>query len=181
MKFDWNAIETVSPEIDHLLVQISEHLEDKPSGEDLDACDEFLKRNTELWNTLINWLGKLEAEFAKLMYETVKNLDDKTFKRIGRSSTLTTKYVEGINMDLTNKLFRCRSLVELLKQETIKYCTLLATFRDHMKVNSYKARKVEFKIGDEIVIDDGTGEVKIIQNEKQLNWARDNSSRISRV
>lgn len=109
----------------------------QPDVKNLDEVDYWL-REMQAWSaTLAEFSARAESFFALAVMQAVEEIPEETWKRIGKSSTLTTQYVAGLYEGRFRAWQRLNNLKSVVKTVMDNCRTLIVTAREEKEM--YKA------------------------------------------
>lgn len=115
---------------DTLADTIDGFINSQPSIKELDELDRWLKQMQSLSATLAEQCAKAEGFFALAVMSSISDISEATWKRIGKSSTLTTQYVAGLYETRFVAWQRLNSLRAVVKTVMDNTRTMIVTVRE---------------------------------------------------
>lgn len=110
-------------------------IKNQPNVRDRDQTFEWIMQMQSLSATLAESTAKAEGFFNTAIMATVEEMPDETWKRIGRSSTLTNQYVAGLYSRRFVCWQRLKDLQPVVKTVMDNVRTMLVTIRDERSMH----------------------------------------------
>lgn len=114
---------------------IDGYISGAPNVKDMDAVEAWMRELQSLSASLADQCARAEGFFALAVMQSVEQIPETVWKRIGKSSTLTTQYVAGLYESRFTSWQRLNNLKSVVKTVMDNTRTMIVSVREERRTH----------------------------------------------
>lgn len=109
-------------------------MDEQPPAKELDASAAWLAELNAMYARLAEMEGIAEGFISQLTYNAIKGMDDDEYKKVKNSSTLVTRYIQGMHPGAVRVVATILNYKKVLQTAADNTRTLMSSYRQEMEM-----------------------------------------------